>query len=55
MKKAEELIRTTQETICDIATQIGYNDSLVFSKIFKKTYGLSPANYRNQFVNKEKI
>lgn len=55
MKKAEELIRTTQETICDIAKQVGYNDSLVFSKIFKKTYGLSPANYRNQFVNKEKV
>lgn len=55
MKKAEELIRTTKDTICDIATQVGYNDSLVFSKIFKKTYGLSPANYRNQFIIKEKV
>jgi len=55
MKMAEELIRTTQSTICDIAFQVGYNDSLVFSKIFKKTYGLSPANYRNQFIIKEKV
>lgn len=55
MKMAEELIRTTQYTICDIASQVGYNDSLVFSKIFKKTYGLSPANYRNQFIIKEKV
>lgn len=55
MKKAEELIRTTQYTICDIASQVGYDDSLVFSKIFKKTYGLSPTNYRNQFIIKEKV
>ena len=55
MKIAEELIRTTQYTICDIASQVGYNDSLVFSKIFKKTFGLSPANYRNKFIIKEKV
>ncbi|WP_195988412.1 helix-turn-helix domain-containing protein [Clostridium sp. D53t1_180928_C8] len=55
MRKAEELIRTTQYTICDISNKVGYTDSLVFSKIFKKTYGLSPSNYRNQFLIKEKV
>lgn len=53
LQKAEELLRSTQYTICNIASKVGYTDSLVFSKIFKKTYGLSPANYRNKFIIKE--
>lgn len=50
MKKAEELITKSQDSICDIASKVGYTDAVVFSKIFKKTYGLSPFNYRNQFI-----
>lgn len=36
-------------TIHEIALSIGYSDSLTFSKIFKKYYGISPQNYRKSF------
>lgn len=48
LKKAAELIRTTNMSIQDISTSIGYENALTFSKMFKQIYGLSPRNYRNQ-------
>ena len=32
-----------------IANSVGYADSFVFSKAFKKRYGLSPTTYAKQF------
>lgn len=51
LEKAEELIRTTNLSIKDIASHIGYQDSLNFSKMFKKTYGVSPKYYRLTHTN----
>ncbi len=33
------------DTITEIATSVGYNDSLYFSRAFKKKYGVSPTQY----------
>ena len=38
-------------SICDISRSVGYDDSLAFSKIFKKQKGMSPKKYREQFIN----
>ncbi len=46
MEKAEKLLMTTSEKTHVIAEQVGYNDSHYFSYIFKKTYGVSPKEYR---------
>ena len=48
LKKAAELIKTTNMSIQDISTSIGYESPLTFSKMFKQTYGISPKNYRDQ-------
>lgn len=32
--------------ICEIAWRCGYQDPLYFSKVFKKTYGVSPRTYK---------
>jgi transcriptional regulator GlxA family with amidase domain len=47
MKKAKELLLTRDKmSICEIAFSCGFNDSNYFSWLFKKTYGVTPSQYR---------
>lgn len=46
MHKAANLLVSTSLSVKEIASQVGYNDQLVFSKAFKKKFGVSPKNYR---------
>lgn len=46
MKKAAGLLSTSALTVGDISRSVGYNDPLCFSKVFKRTMGVSPVNYR---------
>ncbi len=46
ISKARELLRQTDLPINVIAREIGYEDQLSFSKIFKKRFGVSPMQYR---------
>ncbi|HBP37567.1 MAG TPA: AraC family transcriptional regulator [Clostridiales bacterium] len=45
--KAAELLRTPL-TIGEIARSVGYDDALLFSKVFKRTKGMPPSQYRLQ-------
>lgn len=49
MKSAERLLTAmwsiTSYTISEIAQMCGFDDSLYFSRVFKKYYGCSPTNY----------
>lgn len=47
MKRAEELLKTTKLTIKEIAFSVGYIDEYLFSKMFKKIYGVSPKIFMN--------
>lgn len=46
MHKAANLLVNTTMTVKEISNQVGYHDQLVFSKAFKKKFGMSPKNYR---------
>ena len=46
MEKAERLLRTTKESISDIADHCGYDDVSYFTRVFKQCYGLPPTKYR---------
>ena len=47
LKKARELLLTGDKmSICEIAFGCGFNDSNYFSWLFKKTYGVTPSQYR---------
>lgn len=46
LERAKELLLETALTISEIASNIGYSDSLTFSKAFKKQFGSSPSGYR---------
>lgn len=46
MERACNLLTNLQLSIGDVARQVGYEDQLTFSKIFKKSKGVSPKLYR---------
>lgn len=48
IKKAKELLKTTNCRASEIAYAVGYNDPHYFSYIFKKYTGLTPKEYRNK-------
>ncbi len=39
------MIKTTDQSISEIAFKTGFNDPKYFSRIFKKFYGLSPSEF----------
>lgn len=43
--KAKELIRTTNLRLTDISQMAGYDDQSYFTKVFKRTTGISPNEY----------
>ncbi len=48
MKQAAKLAEDTNLSVKQIAYSVGYQDQYLFSKMFKKTYGLSPKLYRQK-------
>ena len=48
MKKAQELLKSSNLKVYDIANMIGYQDDKCFRKVFKKIVGVSPNEYREK-------
>ena len=48
MGRARELLLHTDLPIYTVAQEVGYEDQLAFSKVFKKKYGLSPEQSRKK-------
>ena len=46
--RAKELLSDPRNRIVDIAERVGYSDSNYFSKIFRKSFGLSPSEFREK-------
>jgi YesN/AraC family two-component response regulator len=46
LEHGAKLLLTTSMTISEIAYDIGYSDPKYFSRVFTKSYGKSPTNYR---------
>lgn len=46
MEKAASLLTNTKEQVHVIGAEVGYSDSLAFSKAFRTHYGMSPTEYR---------
>lgn len=46
LTKAERLLCTTKMSLTDITTAVGYGEKYIFSRNFRKKYGLSPSYYR---------
>jgi len=48
---AADQLTETDQTVSEISYSVGINDALYFSKLFKKTYGVTPREYRRTFRN----
>lgn len=46
MQKAKEFLKDDSRSIEEIANAVGYHDYFYFTKVFKKTQGISPSKYR---------
>ena len=48
MVNAQSLLENTDYSVGEVAEIVGYDNQLYFSRVFKKEYGVSPAQYRKQ-------
>ena len=55
MEKAKKLLLTTALSIAEVAEQSGYGDYRVFTKVFKKSEGVTPSQYRRDFLETDEI
>lgn len=51
LNKACELLQFTATPIMDIGRSVGYSNNSHFSAVFRRIYGISPAEYRAHFSN----
>ena|GEM_PF-5328932 len=53
MNHAAKLLTDSAMRVGKIASSIGYDDSLYFSRAFKRFYGVGPKEYRKQMIENE--
>ena len=49
LEKAKKLLLSTPLSIAEVSEQAGYGDYRVFTKVFKKSEGVTPSQYRRDF------
>ncbi|MGL5259370.1 MAG: response regulator transcription factor [Lachnospiraceae bacterium] len=54
MDEAKKLLETTEEKIIDISNLVGYENEKHFMKIFKRECGVSPSEYRKNYLFSKK-
>ena len=51
MKLAKRLLELTDKSVGEIAEETGFKDASYFTKSFKASFGMTPKEYRNQFID----
>ncbi|AEW01102.1 AraC family transcriptional regulator [Niastella koreensis] len=51
IEEAKNMLRSTDNTVAETAYQLGFENPPYFSRLFKKETGVSPNQYREQFLN----
>ena len=46
VERAEVLLKSTSETVSEIAASVGFDDVNYFTRVFKKHRGISPGFFR---------
>jgi AraC-like DNA-binding protein len=50
LELAAQLLRTTQMTVLQVASDVGYDSEPAFNRAFKRAHGLPPAQYRRRLA-----
>lgn len=50
LEKAKKMLVSTAISVAEVAEQCGYSDYRVFTKVFKKTEGITPSQFRRDFL-----
>ena len=48
LRRAQELLRTTDATVSEIAYEVGFNDPKFFSRVYGEEYGVPPSEERRK-------
>jgi len=48
IEKAQELLRTTDQPVADVAMMVGYSNALTMTRAFKRYTGNTPGSYRKE-------
>jgi len=48
IRQAQDLLRDTEDSITEVAAQVGFEDPAYFSRVFRKQIGDSPQHYRER-------
>ena len=55
MERAKKLLLSPSLSVAEVAEQSGYGDYRVFTKVFKKSEGITPSQYRRDFLETENV
>ena len=50
MEKAKNLLLSTSLSVAEVSEQSGYGDYRIFTKVFKKNEGITPSQFRRDFL-----
>jgi len=55
LEEAKQILETTDMPVEAVANEVGYEDPSYFGRLFKRTVGLTPAQYRKRFGSLRKV
>lgn len=53
MTNAQYLLEQSAHNVSEVANIVGYDNPLYFSRLFKKHFGISPAQYRKNLTGSD--
>ena len=55
VRKSTVLLKTTDQSITDVALSVGFDSSHYFTRVFKKYMGVSPREYRKGQISENNL
>lgn len=54
IKRAHQLLSCSQQSVAEVAYQVGFNNPKYFSQYFKEEYGISPSDFRKRQTEEQR-
>ncbi len=53
IERGKALLQDPELSICEVSSQVGFDDQSYFTRVFKKQAGISPGKYRRQYLQRK--